>query len=45
MLCGYNYSEEAASSLVRNYDKSIRDSFLNKEPVDSVALDIGYRCG
>ena len=30
MLCGYNYSEEAASSLVRNYDKSIRDSFLNK---------------
>ena len=45
MLCGYNYSEEAASSLVRNYDKSIRGSFLNKEPVDSVALDIGYGCG
>ena len=42
---GYNYSEEAANSLVRNYDKSIRDSFLNKEPVDSVALDIGYMCG
>lgn len=45
MLCGYNYSEQGAISLVDRYMDDIKMSHNKKEPVADLAIDIGYGCG
>lgn len=45
MLCGYNYSEQSAISLVNHYMDDIKKSYGEKEPVADLATDIGYGCG
>ena len=45
MKCGYQYTKESAESLVKDYARDIRGSYIDKEPVASLAIDIGYGCG
>lgn len=45
MLCSYNYQKEDALSLVDQYIDDIKESYAKKEPVEDLAIDIGYACG
>ena len=45
MLCSWEYSEESAIKLVLWERSRLRGEYLDKTPVEDVALDIGYCCG
>lgn len=45
MLCSYGYSEEDATALANKYINDLKKSFVEKEPVADLAIDIGYACG
>lgn len=45
ILCSWKYSEESAIERVLWERARLRGEYLDKTPVEDVALDIGYCCG
>lgn len=45
MLCSWEYSEESAIERVLWERARLRGEYLDKTPIEDVALDIGYCCG
>lgn len=45
MLCGWNYTKEAAKECVRQNSAYIKRAYSNRQPISDTALDIGYCCG
>ena len=45
IYCSWKYSPERTAETVKMHEKLVKKAYENQEPVDSIALDIGYGCG
>ena len=45
MLSSWHYSEERAEERMRKHRQYIEEAYRDREPVDSVAAEVGYSCG